>query len=418
MHRLLKISFDQALMSLTPIATWFCLSFILDKNLINVFTLIYPLQYIYYIINAPLGTGANISQIRDKNHHAVMSGLCLTILISIIIFGSILLNIDQYITFMQMDTTIYHTFAIYAVALLLYQTIFSVVLDKLYYADRNREASIYSLVFNLLCFASVNGLALFTKNQNFIVSISLLLIGVFLFFILTRVWERFHFKLNLFNCIKYNSVEFASCCIMFLIFLFGISNALNFGPQYALALTFVALITDTQWDVLDSINIAAQIDITKKKFNYKKSLHNAYKLTFLLVASSILMFIGLYQFYELDFRITLIYFSFEFITFFIDPIIYIRTCFLQLNWSASKTTAQKVLARIFRLGLSLLSTPYCTGIGGLGSSLFQCLTINTMFRKHYLIDKNGFVRTRRHKNKKSNASLPQLQYHDLPIDDD
>lgn len=129
------------------------------------------------------------------------------------------------------------------------------------------------------------------------------------------------------------------------------------------------------------------------------------------------MFISLYHFYALDFRITLIYFSFDFITFFIDPIIYIRTCFLQLNWSASKTTAQKILARFFRLGLSLLSTPYCTGIGGLGSSLFQCLTINTMFHKHYLVDKNGFVRARHHKSKTSKSTLSQLQYHDLPIDD-
>lgn len=173
-----------------------------------------------------------------------MSALCLTILISILVFSNILLNIDQYITFMNMDTAIYHTFTIYAVGLLLYQTIFSVVLDKLYYADRNQETNIYSIIFNLLCFASVNGLALFTKNQNLIVGISLLLIGLFLIFVLTQVWERFHFKLNLFNCIKYNSVEFSGYCIMFFIFLFGISSAINFGHNMlSLLLSLLSLPT-------------------------------------------------------------------------------------------------------------------------------------------------------------------------------
>lgn len=75
MQRLLKISFDQILLSLTPILSWFLLSLIIDKNLINIFTITYPLQFIYILIRSPLATGANISRIRDKNQNAAMSGL-------------------------------------------------------------------------------------------------------------------------------------------------------------------------------------------------------------------------------------------------------------------------------------------------------------------------------------------------------
>ena len=41
--------------------------------------------------------------------------------------------------------------------------------------------------------------------------------------------------------------------LFFLIYLFGLSNALEFGEKYTVALNFVALITDTQWDSFDAI---------------------------------------------------------------------------------------------------------------------------------------------------------------------
>ena len=49
---------------------------------------------------------------------------------------------------------------------------------------------------------------------------------------------------------------------------------MEFGEQYTLAITFVALITDTQWDVYDAISIAAKIDISKEKFNLEKRIKN------------------------------------------------------------------------------------------------------------------------------------------------
>ena len=67
MKRLLRISFDLSLLSFIPIISWFLLGIIVDKNLINIFTLTYPLQFIYYIIKSIFSTGANISKEKDKN---------------------------------------------------------------------------------------------------------------------------------------------------------------------------------------------------------------------------------------------------------------------------------------------------------------------------------------------------------------
>ena len=65
MKRLLKISFDIALLSFVPILSWFCLSLIIDKNLINIFTLVYPIQFIFCALKCIFATGANISKEKD-----------------------------------------------------------------------------------------------------------------------------------------------------------------------------------------------------------------------------------------------------------------------------------------------------------------------------------------------------------------
>ena len=50
MKRLLKISFDSLFFSLMPILQWFLLGLLIDKNLINVFSITYPLQFMYSLI--------------------------------------------------------------------------------------------------------------------------------------------------------------------------------------------------------------------------------------------------------------------------------------------------------------------------------------------------------------------------------
>ena len=133
MKRLLKISFDLSLLSFIPILSWFLLGIIVDKNLINIFTLTYPLQFIYYILKSIFSTGANINKEKDNNKNAVMSGMIIGSIFSIIIFSIILINIDKYINFMNMDIKTYKIFAIYSVLELFISLEFAMILNKLYY---------------------------------------------------------------------------------------------------------------------------------------------------------------------------------------------------------------------------------------------------------------------------------------------
>lgn len=391
MKRLLKISFDLSLLSFIPIISWFLLGIIVDKNLINIFTLTYPLQFIYYILKSIFSTGANINKEKDNNKNAVMSGMFIGTIVAIIIFLIILINIDNYIIFMNMDVNIYKTFTIYSVLQLFVCLEFAMILNKLYYEEKNSLANKYSLIFNLLNFILLIGTSLITKNQITIITVILIPLALFTIYIYVKNNEKFKLQLDIIKCIKYDSTELFNNIAFFLIFLFGLSNALEFGEQFSLALTFVALITDTQWDTTDAIVTAATIDISKNNFNYKEHRNNAYKLSGILFLTSLFMFVCLYGFYDLDFKITMIYFGFEIINFIMYPIYRIKTCYLQLEWSALKTTTNKIISSILRMIMSLLKTPFCTGIGQLCSSIYQFISVSIFFKQNYNIDKTGKV---------------------------
>lgn len=389
MKRLLRISFDLSLLSFIPIISWFLLGIIVDKNLINIFTLTYPLQFIYYIIKSIFSTGANISKEKDKNKDAVMSGLVLGTIVSIIIFTIILLNVDNYISFMNMNISTYKNFTIYSILQLFICLEFAMMQDKLYYEEKNKLANKRSLVFNLLNFILLIGTSLVTKNQIIIITATLIPLTLYTLYIYIKNSDKFKFNINVLKCIKYDSVELFNNIAFFLIFLFGLSNALEYSEQFAIALTFVALITDTQWDTFDAIKEAATIDISKRKFNYIEHRNNAYKLLGILFGTSLIMFVLLYGFYDLDFKITMIYFSFEIVNFLIYPIYRIKTCYLQLEYSSFKTTSNKIIASIIRMFMSLLKTPFCTGIGQVCSSVYQFITVSIMFGDNFKIDKTG-----------------------------
>ena len=104
------------------------------------------------------------------------------------------------------------------------------------------------------------------------------------------------------------------------------------------------------------------------------------------------MFGLLYGFYDLNFKITMVYFSLEIVNFLIYPIYRIKTCYLQLEYSAFKTTSNKIIASILRMFMSLLKTPFCTGIGQVCSSVYQFITVSIMFKHNFKVDKNGTVK--------------------------
>ena len=384
MNRLLRISFDTLLTSVTPILSWVLLGILVDKNLINIFSLIYPMQFVISAIKSIFGTGANISAIRDKNKESIFSGVVLGSVFGMIILGIIVLNMDKYIAFMNMDIETYKTFAMYGLIQMFLQLLLNLSLCKLYYENDNKRANKYSFWFNLISFSSLIVMSIITKEQIIIASISIIITTIFTIVMMTRLVQKTKLKINLINCIKYDSVYLFAEISMFIIYLFGFKNSFNFGEKYILATSFATLITDTQWDISSAIKTVAQIDIAKRLFSYKEHMKNSRKLIYLLIISTFIMGLILYPSYKVDITATLLIVGIELISLYMYPTYITKLTYIQLEYSAIKATISKQIANILRVCCSFIPSPFCTSIGLAISVIYQLVSTQCIIQKNKL----------------------------------
>ncbi len=381
MKRLLRISFDIFITSFTPILTWFLMGLIIDKNLSNVFTLTYPMQCLMGIIISIFGVGANVSQIKDKNDQGSNNGIFYGTIVSLVLFGLIALNSKKYINFMNMDIDTYLTFCIYSIFQISLQTILHLILTKLYYLELNKEANKISLLFNALNILILTVTALITKNQIIISTITLFVLTVFDIFLFVKNVKKMDFKLNLKNCLKYDCVSCSVSIMFFLIYLFGFSNSFSFGEKYVTAITFATLITDIQWDMIGAIKTVAKIDIVKGKFDYNYHFKNATYFTCLLIMSVILMGTLMYPTYKPNILIVSIFVSLHIVDFLMIPFKNLKICYLEIEYSAYKTTLNTLIAYIIRTIISFIKNPFCTIIGQISSTTYELIYSNIIYRK-------------------------------------
>lgn len=384
MNRLLRISFDTLLTSVTPILSWFLLGILVDKNLINIFSLIYPMQFVISAIKSIFGTGANISAIRDKNKESIFTGIVFGSIFGMIILGAIALNIDKYISFMNMDIRTYKIFAMYGVIQMLLQLLSNLSLCKLYYENNNKRANKYSFCFNLINFSSLIMMSIITKKQIVIVVVSVIITTIFTIVMMIRLVQKTKLKINLVNCVKYDSVYLFAEISMFIIYLFGFKNSFNFGQKYILATSFATLITDTQWDISNAIKTVAQIDIAKRVFSYKEHMKNSRKLSYLLIISTFIMGLILYPSYKVDTTATLVIVGIELISLYMYPIYITKLIYIQLEYSAIKATIGKQIANILRICCSFIPSPFCTSIGLAVSVIYQLVLTQYIIHKNKL----------------------------------
>ena len=392
MKQLFQIGFDLALASLSPIISWFMLSLILDSRLINVFSITYPLQFVWLMLRDIFGVGANLVSAKIRNSKIVDAGIFTGLIFSGIIFGLVALNIDKFIIFMNADPSVYRDFCLYIALQLWIQLVFCIILDKLYYQDKNKIANKYSLTFNLLNFIILIGASFLTKNSKIIISVTLLMIFAFTLFVFIREVRRVSFRFNILRSIKINSMDFGENLILFFVYLFGIGKAFSFGEEYALAITFVTLITDIQWDVATAIQTKTKIDIAKKRMNFPKSYKNSYVLIFVLILSSIIAFASMKNFYDLNLGISITFVIIEYLAFLLYPQYRLKLDFIQLKFSAKIATFIKSSAMAFRLLLVIVFspiTPFALSIAQVLAQLYQVIFVNLVFNRRYKILSTG-----------------------------
>lgn len=383
MKRLIQIGFDTLLLSIIPIIIWNVVGIIFEKDLANVFTLTYPIQFVFSALYDLFGAGANITAEKRKDKNIVYTNMIVGLFVGLAITVILIFNCEKYLTFMNADYTTLKTFSIYAIVNMFYSFVLRIVLEKLYYEKKNNLTNIISITFNLANLMLFVVLSLITKNQLIITISVLTFLGISLLIIFIKNIKPFKFNLKVKENILHSSSNIISSIAMFITYFIGQYNEFSFGTQYIIVSNFISLTTDTQWDMIGSIITTTHIDASKNEFNMKESLKNAYKYITLLLASSVLIAIGLYTLYKPDLKILLITFSVQVIHMLICPIYDIRLNYIQTKPEEIKTNLQLnvFIEKMLRILCSFVRNPYCTYIGQLFGAVYLYIYTKLVSRK-------------------------------------
>lgn len=361
MKRLLQISLDTLLISVLPILMWIILGFILTKDIANVFSLTYPLQFFFMFFEALFSKGPNVTAQKENNPDIVYSNIILGSIFVGILGIILILNVDAYISFMHMEPHIYHNFAIYSIIWLYLSFVVGLILQKLYFDNKNDESNKINLIFNISNFVLILGLNLFLKDYLAIgitLSIDFIITIIILFKYLKIPNFVFAFKQN----IKYSSFSLLRNICMLLSYGIGMGRSFSYGEKFIIATNFESLTTDTQWDILYSVDTVSKIDLAENKFDYRQSLKNAYRLLGILIFSILFMNVVLYWYYKPDLSILVVLLAIQFIDMLTDPLKTLRISYLQINESTKKHNIFFAITRLLRVLCSFIPSAFCTYI--------------------------------------------------------
>ena len=365
MKRLFRIGSGLFIYSLIPILSWIVLSYTLgDSRISNVYSLTYAMQFVWMILKSFFASSANIRKHKEQQSNATWNGIFWGTIFSAIIFAIPLIFVDNYISFFGQDEELYRIYVIYAIVQLFIQTMFSFIIEKLFFEDKDKIANIHLFAFNILNFVLVVVLTLLIENTllAFIITLAIL----FIYVLVLYIWqfEKFKIDFSFFKNFKYESASIVSSIFMMLIYLFGFQNVFSTGEEYLIALNLVTLCTDAQWDCLGAISTVAKVDISKNRYNYKQELRNSYFFTLIVIASSLVMTFALFFLFNASLLLVLIFIAFQVFDFLTTPISDILAVFTQLEYSPVLNTIISLSTKAVRVLLSVvIMSPFCTDIG-------------------------------------------------------
>lgn len=369
MKRLLQISLDTLLISILPIIMWIILGFTITKEISNVFSLTYPLQFFYMIFVSLFAIGPNITSKKNNNEDIVYSNMLFGLLIVGLLTLILVINVNTYIKLMNMNVNTYHHFCIYSIIWMYLSFIMQIIMQKLYYDNKNNESNKINIIFNLTNFILIIILTSILKDYIAII-ITLVIDFLIISIVFIKYYKKTKFCLQIKQNIKYTSFNILKNIGMFLIYGIGFGNSFSFGEKYATAINFESLTTDTQWDMLDSVDIASKIDLAENKFNYKESQKNAYKLLSILIFTILIMNLTLYWYFKPDLIVLVIILAVQIIDMLIDPLKTLRMSYIQINDNNKKHNVFYLLSRLIRLLCSFIPSAFCTYIGQAISAIY------------------------------------------------
>ena len=371
MKRLLRISLNVLFTSALPIVSWILLGIIVRPEIADVFSLTYPMQFLFVVLMTIFAIGANITAKLKHDKNVVMTNLVVGSIVFGIFTAVICANIDAYLEQMNVTPEVYRDFAIYAFIRIAEGNIIMMISQKLYYKNEIKKTNTINLVYGACDFILITVLNSITDHTAAII-ITLCADSAITAIFFFRNYDKWKFSLRLFDNIKNASFEILDSLGMFLAYGLGYANSFSYGKEFLNAINFETLITDAQWDMLnESVGTAARVDIAERKFNYRKMRRQALAMSAIMLGTSAILGLVLYWYYKPDLLILLILFGSQVIDMFFDPINHIRWSYLQIRDNKLRHNAVFVATRLVRIVCSFIPTGFCVYIGELSSTAIK-----------------------------------------------
>lgn len=369
------------LISALPLLTWILLGIIVKSEIANVFSLTYPLQFIYVLLILVFAVGANITarKIRDKN--VVGTNLVVGTVVIGGVTALICLMIDGYLEWMGVEAETYHDFSIYCIIRCFLTSVIQMISQKLYYDNEIKRTNTMNIIYGLVDFMMIVGLSAVVDNV-FAIVVTLLTDATIVMIFFGMYYEKGKFSLRLWDNVKNTSFEILDNLGMLFSYGLGLANSFSYGKEFLNAINFETLVTDAQWDMLnESVGTVAKVDITERKLNYKKLRNEAWGLVGIFAGTTLIMTIVLYWYYRPELWILVVLLVVQFVDMIVCVMNDLRLGYMQIRDNRIMHNGMILLTRGVRIACALIPTGFCVYIGQLVSTFLKYVYARWVCRK-------------------------------------
>lgn len=387
--RMCKLGKITIINSLVHILTWVFIGAVVgNKELINIFSLTYSLQFLPYMLLNLLVSGNIIGNEKHTiSKDAIFTGIVVANLIALCTVIIVTLNIDKVMVHLGTTNIAYKNWLIYACWFMYITLPLICTLELLYFKMEDNKAEKISFIFNLIYCGMVVVLYTITHNEIISITISLIVLAIYTYSILIRQMSKFKFTLNILSGVKYQYNVVASNIMMFLTYFIGMKFIFEYSPEFTLAVSCCALMTDAQWDVIcNSISNVAKVEIAKNASD-KNNINNLFRANrlfiALVIASVLVTFILIVPIYNASLKYCSIIILFETLDMLMVTDRNIKQSWIDIELKSKSTALMSMGIRIIRMLSAYLPTIYALWIGQIISSVLHKLLYDNKFKKGY-----------------------------------
>lgn len=278
--------------SLVPILFWILVGFVVDKDLHTVFSLTYPLQFVYLLLmDLVVYSGFTFCK-NDKARESEDYMLSLTVivfLINIVIWSVIWVLFRRYCMLMHFEDIKYVEWG-YIQIFGIFSAGFSGTF-RLYYLFNKEDKEANKCMFLGVCLPFVvSFLFCFTKRYIIVLSVNIIVSSLSVLYYSIKVFHRFKFKFDI-MCLRYGIPDIVDNIGMLIFFAFGIEAIGGDSFTLMVAYNLDTMLSDWLWDMkILAIEPVIRSEICSEDFDYGVCIKQ-YRVTYLLLGSLYLIII-------------------------------------------------------------------------------------------------------------------------------